>query len=164
MLPTVLRIRIDSSGFVLILWILILPFHQCCGPESVGSVCFWVFLRIRIHKYEGLIRLRFLLSTNKNTKIVRKYLDSYRFVTSFWRFIFEKWCKCNFKNKQKTLEKQKKFLAILKVTNENSRIRSRIRILLSKVRIWIRIRTKISWIRNTAFHDGIKNCIPEPQH
>ncbi len=40
-------------------------------------------------------RIRILLSPSKNSK---KNLDSYCFfVTSFWLFIFEKWCKCTFK-------------------------------------------------------------------
>ncbi len=29
-------------------------------------------------------------------KLVRKTLHSFCFVTSFWLFIFEKWCKCSF--------------------------------------------------------------------
>ncbi len=32
-----------------------------------------------------------------SAQIVRKNLYSYCFVTSFWTFIFEKWCKCSYK-------------------------------------------------------------------
>ncbi len=60
-------------------------------------------------------------------KIVRK--------TSFELFIFEKWCKCTFRK----LFFKISFVGGLNVNDENSRIR-----------IQIRIRTKMSWIRNTA--------------
>ncbi len=33
----------------------------------------------------------------RQAKIVRKTLIGYCFLTSFWLFIFEKWCKCTFK-------------------------------------------------------------------
>jgi hypothetical protein len=66
----------------------------------------------------------------------------------FMAFIFEKLCKCTFKKyKQKKLDKKlikiSIFIAVLKVTDEKSRIRIR----------WseIRIRTKMSRIRNTCF-------------
>jgi hypothetical protein len=48
--------------------------------------------------------------------------------------------------------KQKMRENILKVTNENSRIRIRIRIYYRSMDPRIRIRTKISGIRNTAFN------------
>jgi hypothetical protein len=80
----------------------------------------------------------------KNSK---KNRDSYYFVTSFLLYIFEKLCKCSFKKvKRKQIEEKKLLVAILKVTDENSRIRSRIWIRLSEVRI----RIKMSRIRNTA--------------
>ncbi len=46
------------------------------------------------------------ISSSKNCK---KNIDSYCFMTPFWLFIFEKWCKCTFKkyNKQKNLEEKK---------------------------------------------------------
>ncbi len=59
----------------------------------IHTVCFWAsWIRIRIHWSEVWIRI--LLSPSKNSK---KNLDSYCFVTSFWLFFFEKWCKCTFK-------------------------------------------------------------------
>ncbi len=48
--------------------------HQCCGSDSLGSICFWA----------SWIRIRILLSSSKNSK---KNIDSYCFVTSFWLFI-----------------------------------------------------------------------------
>ncbi len=67
-------------------------------------------IRIRIHIFLGLLDpdplvrgldptptpgpVRILLSLVKNSK---KNLDFYCFVTSFWLFIFEKWCKSTFK-------------------------------------------------------------------
>ncbi len=39
-------------------------------------------------------RIRILLSLSKNSKTNR---DFYIFVTSFWFFIFENWCKSTFK-------------------------------------------------------------------
>ncbi len=54
-------------------------------------------------------------------------LDSwYCFVISLWLFIFEKWCNFTFKkkNKQKNLGKKYFFVGVLKVNEENSRIRS----------------------------------------
>jgi len=54
---------------------------QCCGS---GSTCFWA----------SWIRIRILISLRKYSK---KNLDFYCFVTSFWLFIFVKWCKSTFK-------------------------------------------------------------------
>ncbi len=63
-------------------------FNQCCGSGSesgsTGSTCFW----------SSWMRIRILLSLSKNST---KNLDFYCIVTSFWLFIFEKWCKCTFK-------------------------------------------------------------------
>ncbi len=47
-------------------------------------------LRIRIHYSEVWIRILLVSSTNNS----KKNLDSYCFVTSFWLFIFDEWCKC----------------------------------------------------------------------
>ncbi len=55
--------------FVPLLWIR----KQCCGSES-GSTCF------------GASWIRILLSPSK---ISKKNLDSYCFVTSFWLFVFK---------------------------------------------------------------------------
>jgi hypothetical protein len=43
-----------------------LTYSQCCGSESVGSMCFWAS-RIRIHDLEirFRIRIRILLSSSK---------------------------------------------------------------------------------------------------
>ncbi len=56
----------------------IMNLNQCCGSESVGSICFWAF------------RIRILQSSSKNSK---KNINYYCFVTSLWLFIFENWCK-----------------------------------------------------------------------
>ncbi len=64
-------------------------FKHCCGSGSgfTASTWFWAsWIRSRIRS-----RIRILLSFSKNNK---KNLDFYCFVTSFWLFIFEKWCKC----------------------------------------------------------------------
>jgi hypothetical protein len=70
---------------------------------------------------------RVLLSSSRNTK---KNIDSYCFVTSLWFLSLKNDVKVPLKS-----NKQKNLVDVLKVTDENSRIR---------------IRTKISWIRNTA--------------
>ncbi len=58
--------------------------HQCCGSGSVGFVCFWASqIRIRIRQSQVRIRLWILLSSSKN---IKKNLDFYCFVTSFWLF------------------------------------------------------------------------------
>jgi hypothetical protein len=105
----------------------------CCGS---GSTCFWAtWIRIRIHYSDVWIRIRILLSPSKNSK---KKLASYCFVTSFWLFIFE-----NYRNGPKKVKSKKilllVFVSILKVNDENSSIRIR-----------IRIHTKMSWIHNTG--------------
>jgi hypothetical protein len=60
-------------------------------------------LRIRIHQIHMFLGLldpdplfldMILLSLSKNSKENHAF---YWFVTSFWLFIFEKWCKCTFK-------------------------------------------------------------------
>ncbi len=101
-------------------------FLQCCGSGSEsGSICFWTsWIRIWI---------RILLSSSKNSK---KNLDSYCFVTSFRLFIFEILCRCipSKSNKQENFFLHQFFVGVLKVNDENSRIR--IRIHLSEA--WIR--------------------------
>jgi hypothetical protein len=111
------------------------------GSGSTGSICFWAS-RIRIHSSVVWIRIRLwpririLLSASKNSK---KNLDTYCFVTSFGLFIFENDVNVPSKsNKQKNILQNLFFVGILKVSDENSRIR---------------IHTKMSWIRNTG-----KNC------
>ncbi len=74
-------------------------------------------------------------------------MDSYNLVTSLWLFIFEKWCKCTFKNL--SAKKTQVFLFVFdvwKVTDENMQDP-----LVRGNDPWIRIpiRTKTSWIRNT---------------
>ncbi len=104
--------------------------YQCSGSGSVGSVCFWAcWIRIQIRnlfvRIWLLIRIWILLSTIK--QIWRKTSIS----TTLWFLVFEECCKCTF---------QKIIFRHLKVNDEKSRIQFRIR---------IRIRTKISRIRNT---------------
>ncbi len=52
------------------------------------------WIRIRIHQSDVWIRIRILLSLSKYSM---KNPNFYCFVTSFWHFIFEKWCKSTFK-------------------------------------------------------------------
>ncbi len=58
-------------------------------------------------------------SLSKNSK---KNLHFYRFVTSFWLFIFEKWCKSTFKKyyAEKHFLKKSFFVDILEVNDENT--------------------------------------------
>ncbi len=49
---------------------------QCSGSGTTGSTCFWA------------------------SQSMMWILDSYCFATSFGIFIFEKWCKCTFKNRK----------------------------------------------------------------
>ncbi len=67
------------------------------------------------------------------------------FVTSFGLFIFEIWCKCTVPSKSNKQKNCIKIISVglLKVSDENSRIR---------IRIMIRIHTSMSWIRNTAYN------------
>ncbi len=51
--------------------------YQFCGYGSTGSTCFWAS------------RIRILLLLSKNNK--KNHVFSC-FVTTFWLFIFEKWC------------------------------------------------------------------------
>ncbi len=64
---------------------------------------------------------------------MKKFLDFYCFVPSLWLFILKLWCKC------RVPSKRNKHKSILKVTDEKSRIRSRIRTKMSRI-----------WIRNTG--------------
>ncbi len=57
---------------------------QCCGR-----------IRIRIHRIHVFLASWILLSLSKN---IKKNLDLYCFVISFWLFTFEKWCKSTFEN------------------------------------------------------------------
>ncbi len=75
-------------------WTQFLILYQTDPDLNTGSTCFWAS-RIRIHLSEVWIWIRILLSSRK---ISKKNLDSYCFVTSFGLFVFEKWCKCTFKN------------------------------------------------------------------
>ncbi len=76
----------------------------------------WIRKRIRL-------QIRILLSSNKNSK---KNLDSYCFVTSFRLFIFKNAVNISSKSyKQKNLIKKLVFFGVLKVNDENSRIRRR---------------------------------------
>jgi hypothetical protein len=113
---------------------------QCCGSGSECGIH-------RIHMFLGLLdpypdplvrsmyRIRFpiriLLSPSKNSK---KNLDSYCFVTSFWHFIFENDVNVPSKVISKKLVKKIVFVGVLKVNDENSRIRFRIH----KSEAWIR--------------------------
>jgi hypothetical protein len=76
-----------------------------------------------------------------------KNLDSYFFVTLDFLSLKNYVNLASKSNKQKKMYYKNKFFAgILKVNDENSRIR----IHLSEARIRIRIHPKMSWIRNTA--------------
>jgi hypothetical protein len=95
-------------------------------------------IQIRIHIFLGLLDPDpdpsiILLSLSKYNQ---KNLDFYCFVTSFWLFIFEKLCKSIFKKQYagKLFFKYLFFVGILKVNDENRRIRICIRI---KIRIRI---------------------------
>ncbi len=119
--------------------------RQCCGSGSAGSTCFGAsWIRIRIHKSEVWIRI--LLSLSKYSK---KNLDFYCFVTSFNFLALKNYVKVPSKsNMQETFFLILFFVAILKVSDENRRIRTH----QSEARI--RIRTKMSWIRNTGQRCG----------
>ncbi len=73
---TVLRIRINRIHM----------FLGLLDPDMYPLVELWIPSRIPI---------RILLSLSKNSK---KNLYFYCFVTSFWLFIFEKWCKSTLKS------------------------------------------------------------------
>ncbi len=96
---------------------------QCCGSGSIGSVRVWAFrIRFCYSEVRGSGSIRNLLSSSK---ISKKNLDSYSFVT-FYDFLSLKIMKMHL---QKVISKAKSnnFFVILKVNNENSRVRSRIR-------------------------------------
>ncbi len=98
------------------------PGNHCCGSGSVASVCFWTS-QIRIHWYE--VRIRILLSSRNGKKTL--------IPTALWliyHFLFLK----NYVNIASKSSKEF-FFSILKVTDENSRSRFRIRIRRSEVRI-----------------------------
>ncbi len=128
---------------------LIYGFGQCCRfrseSGSTGSTCFWASGSTCF--WASWILIRILLSLSKNCK---KSLDFYCFVTFFLLFTFEQWCKSTFKKyyADKLFEKNLFFVGILKVNDENRRIRIRIRIRIHSLvrgmdpRIRIRIHTK----------------------
>ncbi len=133
---------------------IVLYCNQCCGSGSesgsTGSTCFWAS------------RIRILLSSCKNSK---KNLDSSYFATLF-EFLSLK----NDVNVASTVKSRKKcvkklfFGAILKVNDENRRIRIQDPDrdpLVRGMDPWIRIRIhpKMSWIHNT---DCSCNCIAGP--
>ncbi len=96
-------------------------YKQWCVSGSVGSICFWA----------SGIHIRILLSSSKNSRI---NIDSYRFVTLYDFLSLKNDVNVPSKsNKHKNSEK-KIYVDILKITDENGRIRIRIRIW-----IWIRI-------------------------
>ncbi len=128
---------------------------QCCGSGSTGSTCFWAS-RIRIHWSK-------VWDPDPDPSIImqknsKKNLVSYCFVTLF---DFLSWK--NDVNVPSKSNKQKKFVfsGILKVNDENSRIRIQdldpdpfVRGMDPRIRI--RIHPKMSWIRNI---ERIFNCI-----
>ncbi len=110
--------------------------EQCCGSGSglVGSMRFWASqIRTRIHYSEVWIRIRIQLHIRIRilvslSKIVRKTLiPTVCFVTFFGLFIFERWCKWlnvpSTSNKKKNFFFKLVFVGVLKVEDENSRIR-----------------------------------------
>ncbi len=75
----------------------------CADPSSLG-----ISVADPDPSVEVRIRLRILLTWSKNCK---KNIDSLRFVTCLWLFIFGKWCKCTFKSKkEENWEKKNSFL------------------------------------------------------
>jgi hypothetical protein len=107
---------------------------------------FWI--RIRNPMFLGLLDPHPDPDPSINKQKMKKNLDFYCFVTSFWLFIFEEWCKCTFKrNKHKNLVNKNLFCWHLEghwrkeqgpesdlhpdplVKGTDPRIRSRIRIL-----------------------------------
>ncbi len=115
----------SRSPFPLGIWEIYNPYHQCSG-----SIYFWAS-RIRIHLSE--VRIRILPSTSENSKKIFisfvLWLLYYFLSLKIGVFVPTK------SNKQNKLEKII-FVGILKVTDEKSRIR---------------IRIKMSQIRNTAY-------------
>ena len=102
-------------GCVTLLWDALLnafPFVQSSGSGSVESICFWAS-RIRIHWSEIWIQIRILLSSSRNGK---KNIDSNCFAT------------LSLKNDVNVPSKSNKktFVDVLKITDENSRIRIQI--------------------------------------
>ncbi len=94
----------------------------------------------------------------------KKNLDSYCFVTSFWLFIFEKWCKCTFKsNKQTSFFKNKLlFVGILKVNDEKSRIR--IRGSGSATLLFSKLRTlRQGKVNEWKFYENKSSSVTEPE-
>ncbi len=122
-------------------WDFSFHFWQFCGS---GSVCFWAS------------RIQIFLLSSKNSK---KNHDSYCFVTSFWLFLFEKWCICTSKsNKQKIQNKNNFFSWRLeghwrKLQDPDPLARG------TDPRN--RIRTKMSRIRNASFCGILTNLIPD---
>ncbi len=106
--------------------------------QEASKGLFCAVLRILIRKFL-VSRVQIHPITSKKGK---KNLDFYYFWTSFLRFIYEKW------HIQKVIRKKLWTLnfGILSATDEKSRTRIR----KSVERIWIRIRTKMSRIHNTA--------------
>jgi hypothetical protein len=91
------------------------------------------------------IRIRILPSSSKSNK---KNLDSYCFVTSWWLLSLKIYASKSNKKKKFREKKNNYLVVILKVTGENSRIMIWIRIRGADP--GIRIRTKMSRIRNTG--------------
>ncbi len=77
------------------------PTHQ----RSHSRTRFWRQPVMRIRIWIGIRRIRMFFGPPRSVsgsfypqaKIVRKPWFLYCFVTSFWLFIFEKWCKCTLK-------------------------------------------------------------------
>jgi hypothetical protein len=118
------------------------PDPHVFGPLASGSI---------INKGDRRIRIRILLSASKN-----RNLNSYCFVTSFGLFIFDKLQYITVpskSNNQKNFLNKLVFVGILKVSDENSKIRIQNPDPLVRgmdPRILIRIHTKMSWIRYTS--------------
>ncbi len=104
---------------------------QCCGFGSRSRCLFlqklwhqkfyFLFQFLTSFKSKRYVLNFFLYILLTSSKISKKNLDSHCLATPSWP-CFEKWCKFTFKsNKQKSLEKISFIVALLKVTDENSR-------------------------------------------
>ncbi len=118
--------------------------EQCSG--SVGYVCFY-----SSRSTSGSVIYLYRSGSIHQQEKMTKNLDFYYFVTSLWLFIFEEWCKCTFK-KDKHRELDKKIIFCWHLEGpwwKEQDTESDPVVKGTDSRIQIRIRTKISRIRNT---------------
>ncbi len=98
-----MKVNLIVGGLNIFCWLVWFLFHWSAGPHvrchsifqcsGSASVCFWTsWIHIRICNLIVRSRIRILPSTSKK---IKKSLDFYCFVTSFWLFILEEWWKMN---------------------------------------------------------------------